>query len=112
MIGEVALANFELPEFMVPAIEPIRALFEGGARHIKGEMAERNMERKEWILVQCFDPFRDAQGNPGEHKEPVPDLDTPMTKQAALKALQEIEAQRPGEDFSIRRIGPVIKLNH
>jgi len=77
MIGEVALANFELPEFMVPAIEPIRALFEGRARHIRGEMAERDMERKEWILVQCFDPFRDAQGNPGERKEPVPDLDTP-----------------------------------
>jgi len=71
------------------------------------------MARKEWILVQCFDAFRgDAHGDPGEHKEPVPDLDMPMTKQAALQALQEKEAQRPDEDFSIRRIAPVIQLDN
>ncbi|RLA54441.1 MAG: hypothetical protein DRR42_01745 [Gammaproteobacteria bacterium] len=70
------------------------------------------MARKEWILMQCFNAFRDAQGNAGEQKEPIPGFDTPMTKQAALKALREIEARRPGEDFSIRRIAPVIHLDN
>ncbi len=67
---------------------------------------------KEWIVMQCFDASRDAQGNPGEHKEPVPGLDTAMTKEDALKAFHAIEAQRPGEDFSIRRIAPVVQLDH
>ena len=68
------------------------------------------MAKKEWILMQCFDAFRDAQGNAGQHKEPVTGFDAPMTKQAALNALLEIEGQRPNEDFSIRRIAPVIQL--
>ena len=67
---------------------------------------------KEWIVMQCFDTFRDATGNPGQHKEPVPGFDTPMTKEDALKALRGIEAQKPGEDFSIRRIAPVVQLEH
>jgi hypothetical protein len=67
---------------------------------------------KEWIVKQCFDAFRDAQGNPGQHKEPVPSFDTPMTKEEALKALQDIEAQRPQKDFSIRRITRVVQLGH
>ncbi len=61
--------------------------------------------------MQCFDAFKDAQGNPGQHKEPVPGFDVPMTKIDALKALHDMEAQRPNEEFSIRRIAPVIELN-
>ena len=67
---------------------------------------------KEWIVMQCFDAFRDANGNPGQQKEPVPGFDTPMTKEDALKALRGIEAQRPQEEFSIRRIEPVVQLDH
>jgi hypothetical protein len=42
----------------------------------------------------------------------VPGFDTPMTKEEALKALQDIEAQRPQKDFSIRRITRVVQLGH
>ena len=66
--------------------------------------------RKEWIVMRCIDAYRDADGNPGQQKEPVPGLDTPMTKEEALTALREIEALRPGEDFSIRRIAAVLPL--
>ena len=67
---------------------------------------------KEWIVMQCFDAFLDAQGNPGEHKDPMPGFDTPMTKDEALMALEAIEKQRPHEDFSIRRIAPVIPFDN
>lgn len=65
-------------------------------------------EKPEWIVVHCLDAFRDASGQPGEHKVPVPGYDTPMTKSNALKALRRIEADRPGEDFSIRRVADVL----
>lgn len=63
---------------------------------------------KQWIVMQCFDAFKDAHGDPGQHKEPVPGYDTPMTKAEALKVLEDIEQQRPDEDFLIRRIAPVV----
>ncbi len=30
--------------------------------------------------MQCFDAFKDAHGNPGQHKEPLTGFDTPMLK--------------------------------
>jgi len=45
-------------------------------------------ERKEWIVMQCIDAYRDAQGDPGEHKKPVPGLDTPMTRSEALQSFE------------------------
>ena len=68
-------------------------------------------ESKEWIVMQCIDAYRDAQGDPGEHKQPVPGLDTPMTRSEALQALEDIEQRRPGEDFSIRRVAPVVPID-
>lgn len=58
--------------------------------------------------MQWFDAFRDENGNPGEHKIPVSGYDTPMTKSEALEALRLIEADRPGVDFSIRRIAGIV----
>ena len=66
--------------------------------------------RKEWIVMRCIDAYHDSAGHPGQHKEPVPGLDAPMTREEALIALREIEALRPGEDFSIRRIARVLPL--
>lgn len=66
--------------------------------------------QKEWIVVHCVDAYRDAAGNPGQHKVPVPGLDTPMSRDEALQALRRIEAERPGHDFSIRRIATVVSL--
>jgi len=57
--------------------------------------------------MHCLNAFKDAQGNVGEHKIPLEGYDTPMTKSDALKALQKVEASRPDEDFSIRRLADV-----
>ncbi len=63
--------------------------------------------KKEWIILQCLNAFRDAQGNPGQHKVPVPGYDTPMTREEARNALSKIEKLRPDDDFSARRIAEV-----
>jgi hypothetical protein len=63
-----------------------------------------------WIVMHCLDAFRDANGNPGEHKIPLEGYDIPMTKTQALKALAEVEKARPNEDFSIRQIGEVLPM--
>ena len=62
-----------------------------------------------WVLMQCLDAFKDAQGNPGVHKVPVPGYD-PMSKAEARQALAAIEAERPDEDFSIRKLAEVVNL--
>lgn len=67
-------------------------------------------DKSQYIVMQCLDAFKDAHGNPGQHKEPVAGFDMPMNKTDALAALKSIEAQRPGEDFSLRRIAPVIQF--
>jgi len=58
--------------------------------------------------MHCLNAYKDAQGKPGEHKMPLEGYDTPMTKSDALKALQRVEASRPKEDFSIRRLSDVL----
>jgi hypothetical protein len=58
-----------------------------------------------WIVIHCLDAFRDAHGNPGEHKIPLKGYDTPMTKKEALKALKNVVKAHPNEDFSIRQVG-------
>ena len=63
---------------------------------------------KDWIVMHCLNAFKDANGNPGEHKIPLSGYDTPMTKTVALEALAEVEAARPNEDFSIRRLGDLL----
>jgi hypothetical protein len=63
-----------------------------------------------WIVMHVLDAFRDANGKPGEHKIPLKGYDTPMTKEEALKALEEVEKARPNEDFSIRQIGEVFPM--
>ncbi|MGB7297700.1 MAG: hypothetical protein WBD34_00105 [Burkholderiaceae bacterium] len=71
-------------------------------------------EVREWIVMHCLDAYKDAFGNPGEHKVPLAGYDTPMTKADALKALALVERARPGEDFSVRRLSgnaaPAIQL--
>ena len=62
---------------------------------------------REWIVLHCLDAWRDANGNPGQHKVPLVGYDKPMTYAAAWEALQQIEAERPDEDFSIRRLAEV-----
>ena len=68
------------------------------------------MGKKEWVVMHCLDAFKDAHGNTGQHKVILEGYDTPMTKEDALEALNSIEAQRPNEDFSIRRIAEVVNL--
>ena len=51
---------------------------------------------------QCLDAFRDAHGNPGQHKVPV--YDTAMIREKALKVLREIQERRPDDEFSMRPI--------
>jgi len=68
-------------------------------------------DKKQWIVMQCHDAWHDAQGNPGEHKIPLEGYDIPMTKIDALQALKEAEANRPDEDFSIRKIADVHQLD-
>lgn len=60
--------------------------------------------------MHCLNAFTDAKGNPGQHKIPLSGYDTPMTKAVALEALAEVEAARPNEDFSIRRLGDLLPL--
>ncbi len=67
-------------------------------------------EKKEWIVMHCLNAFKDASGQAGEHKIPLKGYDTPMTKAAALKALAEVENTRPNEDFSIRRLGDLLRF--
>lgn len=43
-----------------------------------------------YIVMHCLNAFRDAHGNPGEHKIPLAGYDTPMTKVEALKALKKV----------------------
>lgn len=66
---------------------------------------------KQWIVMHCLDAFKDANGQAGEHKIPLEDYDTPMTKATALEALAKIEQARPHEDFSIRRLGDLLPFN-
>ena len=58
--------------------------------------------------MQCLNAFRDEYGNPGEHKVPVPGLDVPMEREEAREALRKIQEARPDDEFSIRRIAPVL----
>jgi hypothetical protein len=62
----------------------------------------------EWIVMHCLDAFRDASGQPGEHKVPLAGYERPMSYREAWDALRRIEAGRPGEDFSIRRVAGVL----
>lgn len=64
----------------------------------------------EWIVVQCFDAYRNPDGTPGQDKRPVAGFDTPMSKADALDALRRLERERSEEDFSIRRLGDVVNL--
>jgi len=54
--------------------------------------------------MHCLNAFRDADGSEGEHKVPLTGYDESMTKEEALKVLDEVERARPNQDFSIRRI--------
>jgi hypothetical protein len=62
----------------------------------------------EWIVMHCLDAFRDASGQPGQHKVPLEGYDQPMSYREAWEALQQIETEHPGEDFSIRRVAEVL----
>jgi hypothetical protein len=65
---------------------------------------------REWIVMHCLDAFRDASGQPGQHKVPLAGYDQPMSYREAWEALAKIEAERPTEDFSIRRLADVLPL--
>ena len=63
--------------------------------------------QREWIVLHCLDAWHDANGAPGQHKVPLEGYDTPMSYAEAWDALKRIEAERPDEDFSIRRLAEV-----
>ena len=65
---------------------------------------------REWIVMHCLDAWHDANGNPGQHKVPLKGYDRPMSYAEAWAALEKIEAERPNEDFSIRRVAKVLPL--
>ena len=60
--------------------------------------------------MHCLDAYKDADGNPGDHKVPLEGYSSPMTKSEALKALNEVETSRPNEDFSILRISDELQF--
>ncbi len=60
--------------------------------------------------MQCFDAYNDAQGDSGQHKEPLAVFDTPMLKTEALKALNQFAQRFPDKDFSIRRVASVLEF--
>jgi hypothetical protein len=55
-------------------------------------------DNDKWVVMECLNAFKDANGHPGETKVPV----SPAMSKA--EALAEIEAHKPKADFSIRKL--------